>query len=80
MTAHEQPTELANRMAGWFFVVLGGAILCFAAAVRSTFAPDTPTFVLVLAIVGVGSIVFGVIAPRNVRASVLDAVVTFIWV
>ncbi len=80
MTVSEQPTELANRMAGWFFVVFGGGVLCFAAAVRSTFASDTPVFVWALAIVGLSAIVFGIVAPRRLRASVLDAVVTFIWI
>ena len=80
MTAREQPTELANRMAGWFFVVFGVGVLCFAAALRSTFAADTPVFVWALVVVGISAIAFGMIAPRNLRASVLDAVVTFIWV
>ena len=35
------------RLAGWFFVVLGFAILCFAVARSgSTFAPERPAFVL----------------------------------
>ena len=80
MTAREQPTELANRMAGWFFVVLGGGLLFFAAALRSTFTSDTPVFVWALVAVGISTIAFGIIAPRNLRASVLDAIVTFIWV
>ena len=80
MTVREQPTELANRMAGWFFVVFGVGVLCFAAALRATFAADTPVFVWALVVVGISAIAFGIIAPRNLRASVLDVVVTFIWV
>jgi hypothetical protein len=80
MAAREQPSDLANRMAGWFFVVFGGGVLCFAAALRSTLAIDTPVFVWVLAIVGIGAIAFGTFAPRKLRASVLEAFVTFIWV
>ena len=80
MQAREQTSDLANRMAGWFFVVFGLAVLFFAVAIRSTFAPETPMFVWALVVVGVAAVVFGIIAPRNLRASVLDAVVTFIWV
>ena len=80
MPAPEQTSDLANRMAGWFFVAFGLGLLFFAAAIRSTFAPETPTFIWVLVIVGVAALVFGIVAPRSVRASVLDAVVTFIWV
>ena len=80
MPARDQTRDLANRMAGWFFVVFGLAVLFFAAAIRSTFAPETPTFVWLLVIVGVTALAFGIVAPRNLRASVLDALVTFIWV
>ncbi len=80
MSTREPVTELANRMAGWFLVVFGGGVLCFAVALRSTFAADAPVFVWVLAIVGIGAIAFGVFAPRKLRASVLYAFVTFIWV
>ena len=80
MQAQEQASDLANRMAGWFFLVFGLALLLFAAALRSRFAPETPTFVWVLFAVGFAALVFGMVAPRRVRASVLDAVVTFIWV
>jgi hypothetical protein len=80
MQTRGQPSDLANRMAGWFFVVFGGGVLCFALAIRSAFAPETPTFVWVLTFVGVASVVFGIVAPRGLRASVLDAMVTFIWV
>jgi hypothetical protein len=80
MPAHDQTSDLANRMAGWFFVVFGLAVLFFAVAIRSTFTPETPMFVWVLIIVGVAALIFGIVAPRNLRASVLDAVVTFIWV
>ena len=80
MRARDQTSDLANRMAGWFFVVFGLAVLFFAVAIRSTFAPETPPFVWVLIVVGVTALVFGIVAPRNMRASVLDAVVTFIWV
>ena len=75
-----QTSALANSMAGWFFVVFGCAVVFFALAIRSTYASETPTFVWALAIVGVGALVFGIVAPRHLRASVLDAVVTFIWV
>ena len=80
MPAREQTSDLANRMAGWFFVVFGLAVLFFAVAIRSTFAPDTPSFIWVLVIVGVAALIFGTVAPRNLRASVLDAVVAFVWV
>jgi hypothetical protein len=40
MPRSEQTSELANRLAGWFFVVLGFGILCFAVAIDSTFAPE----------------------------------------
>ena len=80
MRAREQTSDLANRMAGGFFVVFGLAVLFFAVAIRSTVAPETPMFVWALVVVGVAAVVFGIVAPRNLRASVLDAVVTFIWV
>ena len=78
--AREQASDLAIRMAGWFFVVFGLAVLFFAVAIRSTFAPETPMFVWALVIVGVAAVIFGIVAPRNVRASVLDALVAFIWI
>jgi hypothetical protein len=55
MPAHDQTSDLANRMAGWFFVVFGLAVLFFAVAIRSTFTPETPMFVGVLIIVGVAA-------------------------
>ena len=73
-------SDLANRMAGWFFVALGLAVLTFAAALRSALAPETPMFVWALVVVGIAAVIFGVLAPRPLRASVLDAVVAFIWV
>ncbi len=80
MGAQQSTSDLANRMAGWFFVAFGVFVLVFAGAIHSTYPPDTPVFVWVLAAVGVASVVFGVVAPRALRASVLDAVVTFIWI
>ena len=80
MPAREQTSDLSNRIAGWFFIVFGLAVLFFAVAIRSTFAPATPTFVWVLVLVGFAAVAFGIVAPRNLRASVLDAMITFIWV
>ena len=77
MPSREQASDLATRMAAWFFVVFGLAVLFFAVAIRSALAPETPMFVWV--IVGLAAVIFGIVAPRNLRASVLDAVVTFIW-
>ena len=81
MNAGHNTTDLANRMAGWFFVVFGAFVLLFAGAVRSVYLPepDTPLFVWLLAAVGIASVAFGVFAPRSLRASVLDAFVTFVW-
>ena len=67
-------------MAGWFFVVFGFGVLFFAMAIRTTVALETPVFVWILGVVGIAAVLFGVFAPRNLRASVLDAVVTFIWI
>jgi hypothetical protein len=79
MPARSHASYLANRMAGWFFVVFGIAVWFFALAIRTALAPETPVFVWVLVVVGGIAVVFGIVAPRNLRASVLDAVVTFIW-
>ena len=78
MPRSEQTSELANRLAGWFFVVLGFGILCFAVAIDSTFAPEMPAFVWVLGIVAIFAVLFGTFAPRNLRASVLGAVMN-VW-
>jgi hypothetical protein len=80
MSTREPTTELANRMAGRFFVVFGVGVLFFAAALRSTLAVDTPVFVWILAAFGIVAIAFGIFAPRKLRASVLEAFVTFIWI
>jgi hypothetical protein len=74
MPRSEQTSDLANRLAGWFFVVLGFGILCFTVAIDSTFAPERPAFIWVLGIVGIVAVLFGTLAPRNLRASVLSAV------
>ncbi|HVR93670.1 MAG TPA: hypothetical protein VHI75_07475 [Casimicrobiaceae bacterium] len=80
MTNREPPSDLANRMAGWFFIVFGVAVLLFAAAVLSTWTPDAPPFVWVLAFLGIVTVLFGVFANRNLRASVLQAMIAFLWV
>jgi hypothetical protein len=76
MQRSEQTSDLANRLAGWFFVVLGFGILCFAVAIDSTFT-ERPGFVWVLGIVAIVAVLFGTFAPRNLRASVLGAVMNF---
>ena len=78
MQRSEQTSNFANRLAGWFIVVLGFGVLCFAVAIDSTFAPERPAFVWVLGIVGIVAVLFGTFAPRNLRASVLGAVMD-IW-
>ena len=78
MPRSEQTSELANRLAGWFFVVLGFGILCFTVAIDSTFAPERPAFVWVLGIVAVVAVLFSTFAPRNLRASILGAVMN-VW-
>jgi hypothetical protein len=80
MSIQAQASDLTSRMAGWFFVVFGLGLFCFAAALRSRLVPETPAFVWVLFTVGVVALVFGIVAPRKLRASVLDALVTFLWV
>jgi hypothetical protein len=67
-------------MAGWFFIIFGLAILLFAAAVLSTWEPDVPLFVWVLTFVGIAAVLFGVFANRNLRASVLQAMIALLWV
>ena len=79
MTNREPLSDLANRMAGWFFVVFGIAVLVFTAAVFTTWTPDAPPFVWVLAFVGIAAVLFGVFAQRSQRAVVLQAMITFIW-
>ena len=79
MNAGHNTSDLANRMAGWFFLAFGVFILLFAGTIRSTYAPDTPLFVWLLAVVGIAAVAFGIFAPRSLRASVLDAFVTFVW-
>jgi hypothetical protein len=78
MPRGEQTSDLANRLAGWFFVALGFGILCFAVAIDNTFAPERPVFVWVLGIVALVAVLFGTFAPRNLRASVLGAVMN-VW-
>ena len=77
---NREPSEFANRLAGWFFVVFGVGLLLFAAAVGATWAPDTPTFIWILALAGLASVLFGVFATRSVRATVLDFMANFFWV
>jgi hypothetical protein len=79
VTNHEPLSDLANRMAGWFFVVFGVVVLLFTAAVLTTWAPDAPPFVWVLAFVGIATVLFGFFAHRKLRAAVLQAMITFIW-
>ena len=68
--------DLASRLAGWFFLALGAFLLALAVAIGTLSTGAS----LVLGIVGVAVLAFALAAPRNIRVTVLEATLTFIFV
>ena len=72
--APERSRGVANQMAGWFYLAVGVILLALAFAVHSRFEVAA----WVLGALGASLFAFGVLAPRNLRVSVLETVVTFV--
>jgi hypothetical protein len=66
--------EVANRMAGWFFLVAGALLVVLAFALLPTWRVVAWS----LGVAGLAALAFGVLAPRRVRVAALDAVVSFV--
>jgi hypothetical protein len=70
VTRSDKSRDTAGRMAGWFFFVIGGVLVAFAVAFRS----QSELAAWSVGVLGVATIVFGLVAPRELRVSVIEAI------
>lgn len=71
--AESKSRDLANRMAGWFFLATGIVLIAFA------FVPAPLSQVVAWSIGLLGAVAFALVAfaPRPARVAALDGVVSF---
>jgi fatty acid desaturase len=66
--------DIAVRLAGWFFAVVGLLLVVTALLLWRWF----PVVAWCFGLLGVAALLFGMLAPRQLRVSALDALVSFV--
>ena len=66
--------EIADRLANWFFLALAAVLIAAATVVWNYY----DTLGWLLATVAIVTLAFAIFAPHSRKATVLDAVVTFV--
>jgi len=73
-TVNDRSRDLANRMAGWFFLAVGTILGVSAFLIASRFELAA----WCIGALAVCALAFGVFAPRERRVSAVDAIVSLV--